>query len=43
MRQIRYVTGYAYAGNDETESDSWITKIVDAPRVLTTIQRLVYD
>lgn len=27
-----YVTGYAYAGNDETESDSWITKIVDAPR-----------
>lgn len=24
-----YVTGYAYAGNDETEGDSWITKIVD--------------
>lgn len=32
-----YVTGYAYAGNDETESDSWITKIVDALAVLTTI------
>ena len=27
-----YVTGYAYAGNDETEGDSWITKIVDVPR-----------
>lgn len=23
-----YVTGYAYAGNDETESDSWITKML---------------
>lgn len=38
-----YVTGYAYAGNDETESDSWITKIVDAPRGADDdSKRLVY-
>lgn len=32
-----YVTGYAYAGNDETESDSWITKMLMRLAVLTTI------
>lgn len=32
-----YVTGYAYAGNDETESDSWITKSLMRLAVTTMI------
>lgn len=27
-----YVTGYLYAGNNETETDCWLAKIVDVPR-----------